>query len=111
MIKKNIATECCVTNGAPATVYDWTSSVMPDGREVLDTLFVELVDPPRTIQLSGLPVNVVPLPKSKHKITCKLPNDKPINIIRQQVDVLLNFAMTVHNCVDGSSACAMVPSL
>jgi hypothetical protein len=69
---------------------------MPDGREVLETLFVQLVDPPRIIQLPGLPENVVPLAKTKHRITCKLPNDKPISIIRQQVDVLLNFAMTVH---------------
>ena len=96
MIKKNIATECCVTNGASAIVYDWTSSVMPDGKEVLETLFVQLVDPPRTIQLPGLPENVIPLSKSKHTIYYQLPSDKSIHIVRQQVDVLLNFAMTVH---------------
>lgn len=49
MIKKNIATECCVTNGAPAVVYDWNSTFLPDGKEVLDTLFVQLVDPPRSV--------------------------------------------------------------
>ena len=96
MIKKNIATECCVTNGAPAIVYDWDSSVMPDGKEVLETLFVQLIDPPRSVQLNGLPLNVVPLPKQKHTIECQLPNDKSISINRQQVYVLPNFAMTVH---------------
>ena len=96
MIKKNISTECGVTNGAPAIVYDWTSNEMPDGKEVLETLFVQLVDPAHNIQLPGLPENVVPLPSSKHTIYCQLPSDKSIQIIRQQVDILPNFAMTVH---------------
>ena len=61
IIKKNIATECCITNEASAIVYDWDSTKLPNGKQVLNTLFVQLINPPRNIHLEGLPLNVIPL--------------------------------------------------
>lgn len=95
LIKNNVATECGVTNGAPAIVYNWDAEAYGD-KQVLTTLFVQLVDPSRSIQIDGLPPNVVPIPRQKVTVSCKLPNDSSITIQRQQVPVLPNFAMTVH---------------
>ena len=96
MIKKNVATECCVTNGAQAEVYGWQSTEIPGqrGKHALDVLFVKLIDPPRAINLSGLPENVVPLTKHTISVACTLPDDSVINVSRSQMPVLLNFGMT-----------------
>jgi hypothetical protein len=98
IIKKNLATECCITNGAPATVWGWKSSpISPDRDEhILDTLFVELDHPPRDIHIEGLPKNVVPIYKDRLSVDCQMPNDSTITISRQQIPILPNFAMTVH---------------
>ncbi|TFK50563.1 hypothetical protein OE88DRAFT_1631374, partial [Heliocybe sulcata] len=93
LIKKNEATECCITNGAEAKIVSWHSH-QEDSVAVLDTLFVELINPPRNIQLDGLPLNVVPLTKTSIDITCKMPDDTEERITRQQIPVLPNFAMT-----------------
>ena len=61
MIRNNDATECCVTKGAEATVASWQSSKGPYGQNVLETLFVKLKSPPKTIKIDGLPKNVVPI--------------------------------------------------
>jgi len=37
MIKRNEATECCVTNGAEAIVVGWNSHVITGNKQVLDT--------------------------------------------------------------------------
>ncbi|KAF9455682.1 hypothetical protein BDZ94DRAFT_1179487 [Collybia nuda] len=97
MIKNNIATELCITKGQEGTVFGWHSSQGPDGKEVLDTLFVKLVDPPRDIRIKGLPLNVVPLSRNRDIITCTLPNDMIISVSREQVQVLPNFAMTDYS--------------
>ena len=52
---------------------------------------MKLVNPPKIIQLDGLPENVVPI--SKH-VPCDLPNDSVVRVSREQVPVLPNFAMT-----------------
>ncbi|TFK50556.1 hypothetical protein OE88DRAFT_1631068, partial [Heliocybe sulcata] len=93
LIKKNEATECCITNGAEAKIVSWHSH-QEDRVAVLDTLFVELINPPRNIQLDGLPPNVVPLTRNSVDITCKMPDDTEERISRQQILVLPNFAMT-----------------
>ncbi|KAF9455327.1 hypothetical protein BDZ94DRAFT_1371138, partial [Collybia nuda] len=64
------------------------------GKPVLETLFVELVNPAKTIQIPGLPKNVVPLVKGTKTITCIFPSDVKESLERQQVWVLPNFAMT-----------------
>src|SRR5580704_8592105 len=94
MIRNNEATELCITKGQEGFVVGWQSVIGPHGKQVLDTLFVELDHPPRTIQIPGLPENVVPIVKDKKTIQCTFPSDLKVNIERQQVWVLLNFAMT-----------------
>ncbi|RDX44583.1 hypothetical protein OH76DRAFT_1302649, partial [Lentinus brumalis] len=94
LLKYNEATELCATNGAEAIVHDWISH-MNAGRHVLDTLFVELVSPPRAVQLEGLPPNVIPLTRTRKSVRCTLPvNDLQVSVSREQVMVLPNFAMT-----------------
>ncbi|KAI0640762.1 hypothetical protein C8Q79DRAFT_920776 [Trametes meyenii] len=100
LLKFNEATELCATNGAQAVVDCWDSSTV-NGREVLDTLYVRLVDPPRDVQLPGLPVNVIPLTRNAKTVACTLPaGDSVLNIDREQVMVLPNFAMTDY-CSQG----------
>ncbi|KAF8588933.1 hypothetical protein K439DRAFT_1645262 [Ramaria rubella] len=97
LIKKNIATECCVTNGAEAIVVGWQLNEVNIGNltvPVADVLFVELVNPPHDIKLEGLPTNVVPLTRSLTTIECQLPHGSTNSISREQIDVLPNFAMT-----------------
>ncbi|KAI9059282.1 hypothetical protein FKP32DRAFT_1580415 [Trametes sanguinea] len=95
LLKYNEATELCVTNGAEATVVDWHAHTIPGDWYVLDVLFVRLTNPPRPLQLPGLPPNVVPLTRTKKTVKCMLPvDDLLVSISREQVMVLPNFAMT-----------------
>ncbi len=94
LLKFNEATELCATNGAEAVVHDWVCHT-DRGHLVLDTLFVELVNPPRPVQLQGLPVNVIPLGRTKRSVKCVLPvSDMEVYVHREQVMVLPNFSMT-----------------
>jgi hypothetical protein len=94
MLRHNDATECCITKGAEATVVSWQSIEGPEGQRVLDTLFVRLEHPPKTVKLDGLPENVVPITRHTTATMCSLPNDDVISLSRDQVLVLPNFAMT-----------------
>jgi hypothetical protein len=94
MIRVNEATELCMTKGQEAVVAGWHDSLGPAGQRILDTLFVRLIDPPKPVQLPGLPLNVVPLNRTSSPITCLLPDDTIVSIMRDQVLCLLNFAMT-----------------
>lgn len=94
MIKTNEATECCVTNGAEGVVAGWTARPIDDDKMALDTLFVKLTCPPSPIKLEGLPENIIPMSHQPLKITCQMPNDKTLTILRDQVAVIPNFAMT-----------------
>ena len=113
IIRLNSATELCMTKGQDAVVYDWQATVGSRGQCMLDTLFVKLINPPQTVQLDGLPENVVPLTRTITSTQCLLPNDATVNISRSQVEVLPNFAITdytsqgktrIVNVVDLSSA-------
>ncbi|OBZ67205.1 ATP-dependent DNA helicase pfh1 [Grifola frondosa] len=64
LLKHNEATELCATNGAEGVVVGWDAHFGNGNREVLDTLFVELINPPRSVQVEGLPLNVIPLAKT-----------------------------------------------
>lgn len=46
MIRHNTATELCITNGQESTVEGWYSK--PGRKEMLETLFVKLTDPPKS---------------------------------------------------------------
>ncbi|KAJ7131993.1 hypothetical protein C8R46DRAFT_924064 [Mycena filopes] len=94
MIKSNDATELCITKGQEAIVRGWTDFVGIGGKRVLETLFVELIKPPQSVQLPGLPPNVVPLPRTSSKLTTLLEDDAVLTITRDQVLVLQNFSMT-----------------
>lgn len=93
MLRYNEATECCMTNGANAIVVGWKSDT-DESRPSLDALFVKLLNPPRDVQLDGLPLNVVPLVKRTDRIEVVLKNGNKICITRQQIPILLNFALT-----------------
>ncbi|KZT18398.1 hypothetical protein NEOLEDRAFT_1080378, partial [Neolentinus lepideus HHB14362 ss-1] len=110
MLKHNDATELGVTNGAEATVVGWRATDLPSGHKALDTLFVKLVSPPKPIKLHSLPENVVPITRKKRRVTCMLPNDDKVRIDREQVSVLLNFAMTDF-CSQGRTRVANVCDL
>ncbi|KAH9855420.1 hypothetical protein C2E23DRAFT_723963 [Lenzites betulinus] len=95
LLKNNEATELCATNGAEGIVHDWQISCGPHGEERLDVLFVRLTNPPKTIQIQGLPLNVVPIPRTKVRVKCPMPtSERHVNIDREQVMVLPNFAMS-----------------
>ncbi|KAJ7710362.1 hypothetical protein B0H17DRAFT_1155407 [Mycena rosella] len=94
MIKANDATELCITKGQEAVVKGWDDNVGPNGKRVLETLFVQLVKPPRPIQIDDLPLNVVPLPRASTHITALLRDDTLVSLVRDQTMVLPNFSMT-----------------
>ncbi|KAJ6512504.1 hypothetical protein C8R45DRAFT_812813 [Mycena sanguinolenta] len=64
MIKSNEATELCITKGQEGKVVSWDTDVGPYGQRILDNLFIELVNPPRTVNIPGLPPNVVPMSRT-----------------------------------------------
>jgi hypothetical protein len=97
MIRHNDATELCITKGQEGTVAGWHSATGSKGQRVLDTLFVKLVNPPSTVQIDGLPENVVPITPFSHPAKCTLPDDTVIGINRTQVAILPNFGMTDYS--------------
>ena len=94
MLRNNDATELCITKGQEAHVVGWDSIDGPDNRKVLETLYLKLKNPPKDIELPFLPKNVIPLVRTPKRITCSLPNECEISIIREQINVLPNFSMT-----------------
>jgi hypothetical protein len=94
IIRNNDATELCITKGQEGHVVGWDEKLGPHGQRILETLFVKLDHPAKTIQIEGLPENVVPLVKNSRSIECLCPSDVTLTISRSQVSVLPNFAMT-----------------
>ena len=94
MIRCNIATEICITKGQEGLVYGWQATTGSNGQQILETLFVKLVNPPSSVQFDGLPENVVPIPPTSTVVVCSLPDDTKVCITRHQVEVLPNFSMT-----------------
>lgn len=97
MIRNNDATELCITKGQEATVVGLDSSTGPFGQLVLDTLFLKLINPPKDINVPGLPANVIPMTRSVVNLGCTLTNDMVVNISREQIQVLPNFGMTDYS--------------
>ena len=73
MIKFNEATELCVTNGQNGNVVGWTFEEK-DNRKYLQTLFVRLLNPPKTIKIDGLPENIVPIARTTVSKPVTFPN-------------------------------------
>jgi hypothetical protein len=61
LLKKNVATEMCITNRAEGVVAGWRAVSLGDGCEALDALFVESINPPKSMHLDTLPENVAPV--------------------------------------------------
>jgi len=93
MIRHNIVIELCITKGQEGFVYGWQSQLI-NSVNTLDTLFVQLHDPPTQVKLDRLPLNIVPLAKNSVTTTCNLPDDSSLNILCSQPEVLPNFRMT-----------------
>ncbi|KAJ6603849.1 hypothetical protein B0H10DRAFT_1822099 [Mycena sp. CBHHK59/15] len=94
MLRHNVATELCITKGQEGVVVGWQEAVGTYGQRILDTLFIELVNPPREVTIAGLPPNVVALSKGKTNLWCALKDDRVLHVERNQVLILPNFAMT-----------------
>jgi hypothetical protein len=94
MIRHNDATELCITKGQEGTVVGWQSKTGTRGQRMLDAVFIKLSNPPTTVQMNGLPVNVVPLTPMSQTVTCFLSDDTVIDVNRNQVMILPNFGMT-----------------
>ncbi|KAF6751802.1 hypothetical protein DFP72DRAFT_816009 [Ephemerocybe angulata] len=99
IIRNNEATELCITRGQEARVVGWSALRHPKwrGRKYLDVLYVELLNPPHSVNLPHLPKNVVPLTRHSESIEAQLPNDVYVRIARTQIPVLPNFAMTDYS--------------
>ncbi|KDR73768.1 hypothetical protein GALMADRAFT_71756 [Galerina marginata CBS 339.88] len=96
MIRNNDAVELCITKGQEAVVVGWDAEKKLRGeKECLNTLFVRLVKPPRSIEIPGLPLNVVPIPATVVTVDINMPQDGHHQSIKRcQVNVLPCFAMT-----------------
>ncbi|KAF6745771.1 hypothetical protein DFP72DRAFT_823739 [Ephemerocybe angulata] len=99
LIRYNEATELCITRGQEARIVGWTAHKIPkwQGRKCLDTLYVELVNPPHSVNLPHLPKNVVPLTRNSESIEAQLPSDEYFHISRSQIPILPNFSMTDYS--------------
>jgi hypothetical protein len=96
MIRCNIATELCITKGQEALVYGWQATTGSNGQQVLETLFVKLVNPPSSVHFDGLPENVIPITPTSTIVVCSLPDDTKVCITQHHVEVLPKFSMTDH---------------
>jgi len=94
MIRINDATELCITKGQEAIIVGWNGFIGDHRQKVLETLFVKLINPPRNVELPGLPVNVVPMSRTSSTVKALLPNDHIVTLTQQQIMVLPKFSMT-----------------
>ena len=53
------------------------------GKRVLDILFIKLNNPPKLVQIPGLPDNVVPIVRNTKTVQCVFPSDHKESIERQ----------------------------
>jgi hypothetical protein len=75
ILQNNDATELCITKGQDGTVAGWESYVGSHGKLVLDTLFVQLKNPPHMVKFDGLPENLIPISKMSQTIKCTIKSD------------------------------------
>ena len=67
---------------------------------MLDTLFVKLDKPAKSVKIDGLPNNVVPIVKSVKTVKCVFSSDLAEYVERSQVWVVPNFSMTDYASQD-----------
>ena len=94
IIRNNDATELCITKGQEGHVLGWQTGRGIHGQLVLNTLFIKLDKPAKTVKIDGLPENVVPITRGSKNIECTFSSDLKEHLHRSQVWVLPNFSMT-----------------
>jgi hypothetical protein len=72
----------------------WQAGRGIHGQCVLNTLFIKLDKPAKTVKINRLSENVVPITKGSKNIECTFSSDLKKYIHRSQVWVLFNFSMT-----------------
>ncbi|KAJ6612940.1 hypothetical protein B0H10DRAFT_2165435 [Mycena sp. CBHHK59/15] len=102
MIKHNDATELCITKGQEALVVGWQALTGPDGQCILDTLFVKLIEPPKTVMIPGLAENIVALSRAEQVLV--LPNFAMTDYSSQGKTCKYN-VVDLHNCKTHFSNC------
>ncbi|KAJ6572228.1 hypothetical protein B0H19DRAFT_1209204 [Mycena capillaripes] len=86
---------CASTKGQEAIVIGRQEAVGSHGQRILDTLFSELMKPPRTVSIPGLPPNVCSLPDDMTVLI--LPNFATTNYSSQGKSRDFN-VVDLHNC-------------
>jgi len=94
IIRNNDATELCITKGQEGHILGWQAGRGIHGQLILNTLFIKLDKPAKTVKINGLPENVVPITKGSKNKECNFPSDLKEYLHRSQVWVLPNFSMT-----------------
>jgi hypothetical protein len=94
IIKHNVATDLCITNGQEGVVAGWDSVSDSNEHQILQTLYIKLSNPPQNVAVSGLPENVVPIEPVRMRTKLKLPSGHTLTVYRRQVQVLPCFAIT-----------------
>jgi hypothetical protein len=84
-VKNDDATELFIIKVQEGHVVGWQASKGLQGQFVLDTLFIKLDQPAKTVQIDGLTENVVPIARSSKNIVCIFSSDLKENIHRNQV--------------------------
>ncbi|TFK31821.1 hypothetical protein BDQ12DRAFT_701427 [Crucibulum laeve] len=84
MIRNNDAMELCITKGQEGFLVDRDSITGPFDQLVLDTVYIQLDKLPKDIQIAGLPLNVIPMPRSNISVQCQLLDDSFVKINDQQ---------------------------
>ena len=99
-IRRNDATSLGITNGAEGVIVSWDVFENPtenvENTEVLDTVFVKLINPVTPVNIGSLPSNVVPIIRRSLRINCEHVDGTKRTVNRQQIPINLNFAMTCH---------------
>ena len=70
LIRNNDATELWITKGQEGHVVGWQAGRSIHGKCVLNTLFIKLDKPAKTVKINGLPENVVPITRGTKNIEC-----------------------------------------
>ena len=70
IIRNNDATELCITKGQEGHVVGWQAGKGPHGKNILDTLFIKLDQPAKTVNIDNLPENMVPITRGSKNVEC-----------------------------------------
>ena len=76
VIIRNInATKLCITKRQEGHVVGWQAGKGPHGKNILDTIFIKLDQPAKTVNIDGLPENVVPITRGSKNVECIFSSD------------------------------------